>query len=421
MLPNNQDLEKSVLGCLMIDKSDYVTRLSEDDFYNPMHKLMYKSIQHLYEKRQQIDIITVSDLMKKRVENALQICAGYIDAVVTSENVGHYIRSLQDYTYRRQIITAADKVKLMAIGDEYETAVELKNDVMQKFDIPVRGEEKKKSKLGEIIVDVMMEIEERYNAKDEERLFTRFHDLDKLTAGLHPEEMTIIAARPGVGKTAFALQMMMNMAFKNNKCLFVSREMSKTQIGKRILSNLATVDGHKLRLCKSLKDEDFQSMARTIGIIDSLPIEINDSLASVQEIRALCRELKNQDKLDVLVVDYLQLCRSIKKCESRRHEVEDISRQFKEMSLEFKIPVVVLSQLSRESTDKGEPELHHLRESGSLEQDADNVIFLHVPKDTDETQDSFDIKVIVGKQRNGPTGYIWLRYFRRTFKLCNVR
>jgi replicative DNA helicase len=121
-------------------------------------------------------------------------------------------------------------------------------------------------------------------------------------------------------------------------------------------------------------------------------------------------------------VDYLQLCKSLRKTESRRQEVEDISRAFKEMSLEFKIPVIVLSQLSRDNAKTGrEPELHDLRESGSIEQDADNVIFLHVPKDTDETTDCFDIKIIVAKQRNGATGFIYLRYYRRTFKLCNIK
>ena len=196
--------------------------------------------------------------------------------------------------------------------------------------------------------------------------------------------------------------------------------MSQMQLVKRILANIAMVDGQKLRFCKSLTEEKKKKIGFAVSDICKLPIELNDKLATIQEIRAYCRELKNKDSIDLLIVDYLQLCRSLKKTENRRQEIEDISRQLKEISLEFSMPVVALSQLSRESVSAKEPELNHLRESGSLEQDADNVIFLHVPADTDETQDSFDIKVIVGKQRNGPTGYIFLRYFRRTFKLCNI-
>jgi replicative DNA helicase len=183
---------------------------------------------------------------------------------------------------------------------------------------------------------------------------------------------------------------------------------------------MSQVDGQKLRLCKSLKDEDWSKIASNTGLISKLPIEINDTISTVQEIRAYCRELRNRNALDVLIIDYLQLMRTLKKCESRRVEVDDISRQLKEMSLEFHIPIIALSQLSRESVEYSEPELHHLKESGSLEQDADNVFFLHVPKDTDEFAESFDLKIIIGKQRNGATGFIFLRYFRKTFRFYNI-
>jgi len=418
MLPNNQDIEKSVLGCLLMGKQDYVIKLSELDFMGETNRTIYKAIRKLYDKKEAIDIITVSDAIG--TENALEIVTGLNDYVATPENIEYYISKLKTYTMRREVIKAALKVKEMAEGDKYETAIELKNDVLQAFDIEVYDGNKEDNSLRAIILKALDDIEQNYKAKHEDKLFTGFYDLDKLTAGLHPEELTIIAARPGVGKTAFAIQLMLNLAKKGNKCLFVSREMSQIQIAKRILSNLAVVDGQRLRLCKYLTDEDWEKIGITTGEIFELPIELNEKLATIQEIRAYCRELKNKNSIDLLIVDYLQLCRSLKKTENRRQEIEDISRQLKEISLEFSIPVIALSQLSRESVGEKEPDLHHLRESGAIEQDADNVIFLHVPKDTDETQDCFDIKVLLKKQRNGPTGYLYLKYYRRVFKLCNI-
>ena len=160
---------------------------------------------------------------------------------------------------------------------------------------------------------VLQDIEDRYNAKNEDKLFTGFYDLDKMTAGLHPEELTIIAARPGVGKTAYAIQMMLNMAKKGVKCLFVSREMSQMQLAKRILANIAMVDGQKLRFCKSLTDDDWAKIGFAVSDICKRH-RINDKLATIQEeIPGICRELKNKDSIDLLIVDYLQLCRSLKR------------------------------------------------------------------------------------------------------------
>jgi len=420
MLPNNPEIEKSVLGCLLMGKLDYVLKLSELDFMSEVNRQIYKTIRELYEHKSTVDEFTVSDALD--IDNALEIVAGLASYVSTPENMEYYMGILKTYTMRREIIKASMKAKEMAEGERFENAVELKSDVLQVFDIAVYDNKKADNTLKAIMMAVMDDIEEKFNAPNEQKYFTAFYDLDKITAGLHPEELTIIAARPGVGKTAFALQLMLNLAKKDCKCLFVSREMSQVQIAKRILSNLALVDGQKLRFCKSLVDSDWPKITGILTEIENMPIELNDKLSTIQEIRAYCRELKGKGSIDLLIVDYLQLCRSMKKTESRRQEIEDISRQLKEISLEFSIPVIALSQLSRDSSKTGrEPELHDLRESGSIEQDADNVIFLHVPKETDEAADNFDIKVIVGKQRNGPTGYIYLRYYRRTFKLCNLR
>lgn len=419
----NTDIEKSVLGCLVLGKQDYVIRLSDKDFYNSTNAHIYKAIRHLYDQKKEIDIITVSDALKPHIDNALDVVCELDSFVATTENIEHYMNILKSYTLRREIIKAADKAKDIALNKTYDNPIDLRSDILQLFDIEIYSKNKADNSLYSIMQHVLKDIESKFNSNVEDRLFTGFYDLDKLTAGLHPEEFTIIAARPGVGKTAFALQMMIQMAKKGVKCLFVSREMSQMQLAKRILSNIAVIDGQKLRLCKSLTDVDWGKIAVAIEADASqLPIELNDKLSTIQEIRAYCRDLHISGKLDLLIVDYLQLCRSHKKVDNRTQEIADISRQLKEISLEFGIPVVALSQLTRENVKSGrEPELYDLKESGALEQDADNVIFLHVPDGTDETKESFEIKVIVGKQRNGATGFIYLKYYRRHFKLCNVK
>jgi replicative DNA helicase len=418
-LPYSIEIEKYILGSLMSDKTDYVIKLSEADFYNQTNLLIYKAIKHLHSKKQPVDAVSVSDILTNRLDNALQVLLDIDGYVTTTANFEAHIKELKRYTTRREILKKTLEIEEMALAGEYDNSIDLKNDVLQKLsEVPVQDEVKNRFDMKSIMGSVVDEIEKKYNAEREDALFTGFYDFDKITAGFHPEELSIIAARPGVGKTALAIQLMINLASKGNHCLMVSREMSTLQIAKRILSNISGVDGHKLRLCKSLTGPDFTKIANNQSKIEELTIEINDKASTIQDIRAYSRELKNKGKLDILIVDYLQLVQTMKKCSNRNEEVADISRELKKLTMEFNIPVIALSQLNRDNARTGkEPELHDLRESGAIEQDADNVFFLHVPKDTDETADLFDIKVIIGKQRNGATGFIWLGYARKTFKL----
>ena len=416
MFPTNPEIEKCVLGCLLLGKQDYVVKLSEKDFANDDTRAIYKAIRELYDRQQAIDVITVADAVKR--PNALEVVTKLTDYVPTAENIEHYISTLKTYTMRREIIKASMKAREMAESDRYESAIDLKNDVMQAFDIEVHDGGRDDNSMQAVVLKTLQEIEEDYNSNRDYKLLTGFSGIDKLTAGLHPQELTIIAARPGIGKTNMAVQLAINLGKKGNKVLFVSREMSQTQLCKRIISNAAKVDGQLLRQCKLLSDDDWKKIGDATGKIAELPIEINTRLATVQEIRGRCRDLRNKDNLDVLIVDYLQLCRSLKKHENRRQEIEDVSRQLKEIAMEFNIPVIALSQLTRDSARNArEPELYDLRETGGIEQDADVVMFLYIPPGTDETQDNFDIKVLVKKQRNGPLGYAFLRYYKRTFQL----
>ncbi len=416
----NLDIEKAMIACILLGKTDYIPKLTEEDFTTDCLRQTYCAMHELYCKRKAIDILSVSEALPK-ISNALEILTGIVDGIVTTENSDYYYQKIKDYSARRKLEKAANKIIEIANRIDMTPAHELKSEAMKEIDIPVNDFKKKKFDFQSVMAATFDQIDKEYQDKSDNIYNTGFIDLDKLTAGLHPEELTIVAARPGVGKTAYIINMLAHMAPRGIKSVLISREMSQTQLTKRLIANVTPLDGNKLRMCKYLSDEDLEKISNAAGDMMNWDLIINDELATVQEIRTYCRELKSKGCLDLLVVDYLQLCRSSSKNIDRRHEIEEVSRQFKEMSMEFGIPVVVLSQLSRENAKNNrEPELHDLRESGSIEQDADNVIFLHVPKDTDETQDQFDIKVIVGKQRNGPTGYIKLRYHRKTFRMLNI-
>ncbi len=426
--PQNIESEQSVLGAMLLDNEilSYIfSNLNASDFYLVDHQEIFEACFELFGRRRPVDVITLTDQLKARetIDNVggMQYLASLMDSVPTTANTKHYVEIVKRNSVSRNIIKSCNSIIDMAYDKQFENSIDLKNAAMQILDVPISDDRQRKTKILEILSECLTDIENQYKVKIDDKLYTGFSDLDRVTAGFHPEELTIIAARPGAGKTAFAIQLMLNLARKNH-CLLISREMSTLQIGKRILSNYSGVNGQKLRFCKSLNDEDWTKLGKAAGHIAGLPIEINDQLTTIEEIRSYCRELRNKGRLDIVFLDYLGLLRTLKKCSSRREEIEDISRRCKELTLEFNIPIIVLCQLNRDNVREGrEPRLFDLRESGSIEQDADNVIFLHVPQDTDETLNDFDIKVIISKQRNGPTGYVYLRYYKSTFRFCGYK
>jgi replicative DNA helicase len=344
------------------------------------------------------------------------------DSVPTIHNAKAYAKIVQEKSIRREMIRVAYDIQKDAYDTDFDNVIDFKNNSLQKIsDINISDSNSKKNNIKKLVKKAIENIKINMNRTEDNKLYTGFYDIDKITAGLHGSELTILAARPSVGKTAFALQLMLNLAKKDNHCLFISREMSEGQLINRVLTNWNNIDGNKIRTCKSLTDIDLSNMEKSADEIAELPIEINDVIDSVQEIRAYCRELKSKNKLDLLFIDYIGLLSTLKKCDSRRAEIEHISRQLKLMSKEFDIPIVTLCQLSRDNAKNGrEPELFDLRESGSIEQDADNVIFLHVPEDTDMNAEKFNIKIIIGKQRNGATGFVYLQYIKKFMKFLNV-
>jgi len=414
----NLDFEKSIIGCLLLGKTEYLHQLDETDFSQENFRLTLKAMKELDKYNKPIDVLSVSDKLPN-VSSALKFLTDCTNEVPTTANSDYYFQNLKEYSARRKLQKAAHEI--LEKVDKVVDVATLKAEALKSVDIPLKTGKGRPHDFKSILGDTLEKIDNDSRNQTDNRLITGFYDLDKLIAGLHTEEMTILAARPGKGKTAFSINILKNLAQKGIKSALISREMSTTQIMNRFLSNAVPIDSNKLRIPKTLTEADNIKLANAVSFMGDWNIEINDEVATLQEIRAYARELKSKDKLEVLVIDYLQLCRTSNRTESRRQEIEEISRGFKELCMELSIPVIVLSQLSRDNAKAGRPpELTDLRESGSIEQDADNVIFLHIDKNEDENADNVKTQVIVAKQRNGPTGYINLIWLKKTFRYVNI-
>jgi replicative DNA helicase len=411
-LPHDVKLERYVLGSIMISKQNEVYKLTEDDFYNNTAKIIFRAIHKLFINKRNIDIVTVPNLIKNEIEDADIRIAELVSEITTPAGFDSAVKTLKTYNLRRQIIERTYLLNELA-ESEIEDIMDLKSEALAIMELNIT-EDKKRNSLADNFNNMMQDLEKQRDNKDSNKLYTGFPDLDRILAGFHPEELTILAARPGKGKTAFAIQLMIELAHKGNYCYFISREMSELQLTKRITANMAQINGDKFRLAKNLSSQELKQLEEMREYITALPIDIDDKTETVQEIRSKCWELHHNNKLDILIIDYLQLLNSSGQHSSRREQVESISRNLKQISMEFNIPVIALSQLSRASIDNQEPQLHHLRESGSLEQDADNVIFLHVPEDAEQT-----LKVIIAKQRNGGTGTVNLNLDKSTLKFTS--
>lgn len=325
------------------------------------------------------------------------------DSLAISSNIEYYIKILKNLSARRQIYFKASEVckEILEVEtDKNET--DIKNEVIQKFiNIKIQKNESDRE-MKEVMIQTLVDIEKKFQKRDDLTYRTGYLDVDKVTDGLHEQELTIVAARPGVGKTAFALQMAENIAKKGVYTYFVSLEMSEKQLGNRIIAREAEIDGHKLRM-GWLETGDFEKIGKVASTISEIKMSIDSKSATIQDIEARAMELKQDKNLGLIIIDYLQLLKSKNKHNSREQEVAEISRKLKLLSKNLNIPVVALCQLNRETEKRKRPMLSDLRESGSLEQDADNVIFLYVAEEEKIKQFMIDVEVIIAKQRNGPT------------------
>lgn len=430
--PQNLEAEQSALGAMLLD-NDAIHRAIElvepRDFYRESHRTIYESILHLYQRNEPADLVTVtSDLktkgMLERVGGASYL-SELVDAVATAANVASYCRIIREKAILRRLIEGASQIATGGYDNEVNIEEYVDRAEQLIFDVARDRTQQGFHPVKNIVKDSFKTIEQLYERKElVTGVASGFRDLDRLTAGFQKSDLVIVAGRPSMGKTAFALNAVENAAIESRKtCAVFSLEMSKEQLVQRMLCSHAEVDASKLR-GGFLSESDWPKLTRAAGLLSEASIYIDDSPAlSVLEIRAKARRLQRDQGVDLLVVDYLQLLRgTVRSAESREREISEISRGLKALAKELNVPVIAVSQLNRgvESRHDKRPQLSDLRESGSIEQDADVVIFIYRDEMyNQESPDQGKAEIIVGKQRNGPTGRISLSFRKQLTRFDN--
>ena len=431
--PHDLEAEQAVIGSMLTDK-DAVTNsievLKEEDFYREDNKMIYTAMLNLYNRAEPIDLITVKSELESMGKfeqvGGFEYLAELPEKVPTTANAIKYINIVAEKSELRKLIKTANEI----IDLGYDPTEEV-DDIMEGaekkiFDLLQNKNQKGYVPIKDILVDSFTQLEELYNKKQHiTGVPTGFSDLDYRTAGLHGSELILIAARPAMGKSAFALNIATNVALKSNIPVAIfSLEMSKEQMVNRILCSEAMVDSNKVKTGK-LEDEDWSKLAEAIGPLSETGIYIDDTPGiSVMEIRAKCRKLKLEKDIGLVVIDYLQLIQGNgKRSFNREQEISEISRSLKILSKELNVPVIALSQLSRavEQRPDHRPMLSDLRESGAIEQDEDIVMFLYRDDYYNENSEKKNIaEVIIAKHRGGSTGTVDLGWLGSYTKFVNL-
>ncbi len=429
--PHNLEAEQSVLGSLLIDR-DAIIRVASvvkpEDFYHGANGVIYQAILDLYNRREPTDFLTLSDELgrKERLDQVggIAYLSSLLNAVPTAVHVEYYGKIVERTATLRRLIDAGAAIVGIGYRDGIDTEEAL--DLAQRaiFDIS----QGRSSRDFQTIADVLERFFDQIDYLQQHRgnvvgVPTGFTDLDQLTGGLQKSDLIIVAARPSVGKTAFALGLAYGAAVQHGRTVGVfSLEMSAEQLVQRLLSTETGVDSHRLRLGQ-IDDHEWDRVSRAFGRLAEAKIYIDDSAGlNVMEVRTKARRLQAEHGLDMLVIDYLQLMHA-RRSENRVQEISEISRGLKGLARELNIPVIALSQLSRavETRSDHHPMLSDLRESGSIEQDADIVMFLYRDEVYDPNSERKGIaEIIVAKHRNGPVGTINLRFFEKTARFADL-
>ncbi|OIP41176.1 replicative DNA helicase [Candidatus Desantisbacteria bacterium CG2_30_40_21] len=432
--PQSIEAEMSMLGAMLMDKDaigSAIELIEDDYFYRGVHQRIYQAIISLYEKNEPVDIVTLSEQLQHNNELASVGGSVYLTALLnsvpTAANIKYYAKIVQDKALLRKLITVATNIVTMG----YEGGEDVTNVLDQAermiFDVVQKKITREFVPLEAILHDSFELIEKLYKQKEHVTgVPSGFVDLDKYTSGFQPSDLIIIAGRTSMGKTSFALNIAMNAAIKSKVPAGIfSLEMSKEQLVQRVLCAEARVDANKLRT-GYLSESDWPKLTTAAGVLAEAPIYIDDTPSlSVLEIRAKARRLKARHNIGLIIVDYLQLARgtSSRGRDNRQQEVSEISRSLKSLAREINAPVIALSQLSRAPearTDK-KPMLSDLRESGAIEQDADLVMFVYREEYYKPTEENQGIaEIIIGKQRNGPTGTVKLTFINRFTRFENL-
>lgn len=422
---HSDEAEVNVIASILViqDNSKYINSLETQDFYSKTNKAIFSLMKELNDKDETVDLLTVKELGVTKKFNGIKLLetmTDMTDKLVYAGNIDKYIKILKNLSVKRKIFNTAKKVcEEISEVDPNKDEIEVKNEVVQKFLNIKTNKKNSNAEMKDVMLETLKDIDDKYQKRDDYSLRTGYLDLDKIIEGLHEQELTLLGARPGVGKTAFSLQMAEHIAKKGVYVYFVSLEMSRKQLGNRIIAREAEIDSHVLRM-GWLTEENFAKINEVAGNVADIKMCIDSESTTIQDIEDKANELKQEKDLGLMVIDYLQLLKSRNKFTNREQEVADISRRLKLLSKELDIPVVALCQLNRETEKRRRPLLADLRESGSLEQDADNVIFLYVDDEEKVKNRVIDVEVIVAKQRNGPTGMVKIQFNKKQMKFDNV-
>ncbi len=424
--PQNVEAEQSVLGSILLNDQSFsavVEILHPNDFYRSRHKIIFEVLVDLFDKNEPQDLITTTNLLKDKNQlndiGGAAYLATLTSIVPVTANIASYARIIRQKAVLRNLISVNTEIASRCYEEQGEIDLLVDEAEQAIFDIAGKKSGQNFTPLKQIIPNAFETIEQLYKRKE---LITGvpsgYHEIDKMTAGLQPSDLIILAGRPSMGKTAFAMNIAQHAALVEKKGVGIfSLEMSKEQLVMRLLSSVGRIDSQRIRTGK-LQNEDWPKLTRAVGMLSEAPMYIDDTPAiSVLEMRAKVRRLASQYDIGMILVDYLQLMQGRNSNENRTQEISDISRSLKALAKEHKIPVLALSQLNRslESRNDKRPMMSDLRESGAIEQDADVICFIYRDEVYNKAEDNPEkgfAEIIIGKQRNGPTGTVKLTFLK---------
>ncbi|MFA6963276.1 MAG: replicative DNA helicase [Patescibacteria group bacterium] len=422
--PQNIEAERSILGAVLLDK-DAIIKVADsvwpEDFYDSRNGIIFEAMLRLFESRMPIDIVTLSEMLEKASQIETVGGSSYLADIVNSTpsaaNVVHYSKIVKEKAILRRLVSAGTDITELGFDEEGNISETLDKAEQKLFSVSQNSLKNKFMPIKDVLTEAFDRIDKIHKDKDKGALrgvSSGFRDLDGVTAGFNKSDLIILAARPAMGKTSFALNLAENAAIDDKIPVAIfSLEMSKDQLVDRLLSSQAGVDSWKLRT-GNLSDDDFPKIGYAMGVLSEAPIFIDDTpSANVMEIRAKARRLQMEHGLGLIIIDYLQLMQGHSRNSdgNRVQEISEISRGLKGLARELDIPIIALSQLSRavEHRDDKRPQLSDLRESGSIEQDADIVMFLYREEYYNQDTEKKGItEILIRKHRNGPTGNIEL-------------
>ncbi|MGI6069133.1 MAG: replicative DNA helicase [Blautia sp.] len=433
ILPHSLEAEQSVIGAMIMDReaimvaSEVITR---DDFYQHQYGIIFEAMVELCNEGQPVDLVTLQNRLKEKdlppEITSMEYVKDLVAAVPTSANVKYYANIVSEKAILRRLIKTTEEIANECYLDKENTDLILEETEKKMFQLLQRRSSEEFVPIQKVVLNTINKIEKASRTKGNVTgLATGFVDLDYKTSGMQPSDLVLIAARPSMGKTAFALNIAQYMAFRSNITVAIfSLEMSKEQLVNRLLAMESRVDSQNMRT-GNLKDEDWVKLAEGADVIGRSHLIIDDTPGiSVSELRSKCRKYKLEQNLGIIFIDYLQLMSGSGRSDSRQQEISDISRSLKAIARELNVPVVALSQLSRavEQRPDHRPMLSDLRESGAIEQDADVVMFIYrdeyYHKDSEKKNQA---EIIIAKQRNGPIGTVDLAWLSKYTQFVNLK